>query len=259
MRREVGGGGARGQPVAAGLLGGGQPLPPGANYAELLLWTARLGQDGGGQDAYETDVPRAEFEAILDRAARHAGYTPRFSSHKAYASRDLVLEDADAGAGAAQHGAAGAGAAHQQPQQRVTRSRLLAAHEVPGAPLLAAVYERTRAPFSAWPCGGPLHAVRHVSRLELRAHARAKLVFEASRDCGGQGQGQGAAVTRRVFLELALDPGPGAGRGLAADLPDLRRCVENTVQHVLMGMRPWRKADRRGEQRERRAAERELL
>lgn len=211
MRRPTGGGGGGGwQPSAgAGLLDPPGGLPRGANLLELCVWTRQL-----GADAYDTDVPRAEFHALLQRAARHQGYTARQRTHVAYVVRDLALVEED---GAGRH-------------QRLERRRLLDASEVPGAKVLAQTFERSAPPFAAFPCGARPHDMRRVTRLELRAHARARLVFEASRD-----RDRGA-LTRRVFLEVDLDP-----RGLAADMADLRRTVENTVQHVFMGLRPWRK------------------
>lgn len=188
-----------------------EKLPPGANFAEVTLYVNKLG-DG----IYDTDVPRDTFYDIMRRAARHDGYSARYRQFKSYHARDMTFE---------------MGSDHKD--VRVIRRRLLSVHEIPGASLYACVYDSDRrAPMSSFSCGAKLHDVRHVRRLSLRAHRRAKLVFEVHRNDVGK-------VVRRVFLEIVLDDdgnggGGGGGASLASDMPDLRRTVENTVHLTIL-------------------------
>jgi hypothetical protein len=184
-------------------------LPAYANFAEVSLYTRRI-----GNGVYSVDVPRDLFTTIMERASRHAGYRAAHRQLKSYHSRDLVLEKCEGG---------------QHEDVRVVRKRVLSWHELPGAPLYAVMYERTRVPFSAFSCGAELQDTRYVRRLSLRVHGRAKLVFDAYANPGGK-------TVRRIYVEVSLDP-----NGLSADMPDLRRTVENTVQAVLMGVRPKHK------------------
>ena len=182
-------------------------LPAYANFAEVSLYTQRI-----GEGVYSINVSREDFSTVMERASRHAGYGPAHSQLKSYHFRDLVLEKFEG-----------------EHNIRVTRKRMLAWHELPGAPLYAVMYERNKVPLSAFSCGAEMHDTRYVRRLSLRIHGRAKLVFDAYVNPGGK-------TVRRIYLEVSLHP-----NGLTADMPDLRRTVENTVQAVLMGVRPKRK------------------
>ena len=194
---------------------------PGANAARITLWTRRL-----APGLYSADVPPESFRAALRRAARHRGYTARQSDLRVYVSGEHTLElptapeDRVAGAGRSR--------AHEA---RVTRTRVLSAHELPGAPLLACTLQRDALPFSRFPCGAPVHDARVTRRLSLRVHRRARLVFETHRSDGA------APLVRSVYIAIDLDPA-----GLAEDMDDLRRTVENTVHVVLLGARAIRRA-----------------
>ena len=182
-------------------------LPPGANFAEVMLYTRQL-----DEGVYDMDVPKDVFYAIMRRAARHDGYSAKHRQFKSYHSRDAVLE---------------IGSVHKD--VRVVRRRVLSMHEIPGAPLVACIYDcDRRAAFSSFSCGAKLHDVRHVRRLALRAHRRAMLVFEVHRNDVGK-------VVRRVFVEIALDE-DGKGQSLASEMPDLRRTVENTVHLTILSV-----------------------
>ena len=191
-----------------------EPMPPSANYAEVVLFTRRLEEEEegccSGAAAYVVDVPKTDFERMMERAARHAGYGASHRQFKSWHARDAVFENGG------------------PKDVRVVRKRALSVHELPGAPMLACVYEREVAPFSTFDVSSTMD-VRYVRRLELRVHRRARLVFETYTNAGG-------ARVRRVLMELALDD-KGGGASLRADMAELRRTVENTVQGVLMGVR----------------------
>ncbi len=209
-------------------------LPPGANHVRLQVigaaTRARGDESGsGGARVFCTDVSEAQFEAMLQRAARHPGYTPRRDRHKATLWRDLQMIDRGGG------------------DQTVSSRAVLGCSPLPGAPVVALISEDTPLPLAAFPCDALPHDVRDVSMVSLRVHAHARLVFAVHR---GLDHPQGAAV-RTVCLEVDLRPfvthhhGRQAGRraqSLAADMNDLARTVENTVQVVLMGAPPVRRA-----------------
>lgn len=183
-------------------------LPDAGNVVELCYWAAKHG-DG----VYDTALPRPVFDELMSRAAQHMGYSTGRGLIKlrAYHYRDLVLEDEDGA-------------------QRVIQKRLLSAQELPGAPVLACAFDRQRLPFSAFPCDSPLHDVRTVHRIALRIHARARLVFEHAVNTEG-------VSSHRVFIDVQLPRGDNRVCG-AGELDELKRTVENTVQHVFMGLAP---------------------
>lgn len=184
-----------------------------------------------GSSGYSTDVPAAHFQAMLRRAAMHAGYSVRHLDVVDYCARDVTLRMPagcleESPEHEHEHG-------HGHPHATVTRRRLTEARPLtdgaagPSAvALLARTYRLDRMPFCAFPCDAPLHAARRTRRLELRVHARARLAFETSAPlCGFSGR-----VVRRVRLEVDV------GGDVARDLADLRRTVENTVHVVLLGL-----------------------
>jgi hypothetical protein len=185
-------------------------LPHGANFAEVTLFCRRI-----GKGVYDTDVPKELFNDMMRRAARHDGYGVKHTQYKSYHTCDTVLE---------------VGASHKD--VRVVRRNLLSMHEIPGAPLIACLYDNDRhAAFSSFSCGEKLHDVRHVRRMSLRAHRRAWLVFEVHRNDVGK-------VVRRVLVEIMLDD-RGQGPSLASEMPEVRRTVENTVHlAILASMSP---------------------
>jgi hypothetical protein len=190
-------------------------LPRYANNAQVTVVAARL--DTG---AYDTNVPPETFRAALERAAKHPGYSARTMQFKAYhADGGLVLEKRHESQQPPGRGAAVA----------VTRRRPLSWHELPGAPMFAVMYERTKLPFAAFSCEASARRdARCVRRLSLRVHRRADLIFETY--VGGSSSS--SKVVRRIYLDINLQPD-----GLDADMPDLRRTVENTVHAVVMGVR----------------------
>jgi hypothetical protein len=100
-----------------------------------------------------------------------------------------------------------------------------------GTPLVVRTYHRETLPFCAFPCDAQLHDVRRVRRLELRVHARARLIFEASSSSST------TPPVRGVRLEVDV-----GGAWDEDDDDDLRRTVENTIQNVMLRMRPTHKA-----------------
>ena len=182
-------------------------LPAGVNFAEVTLFCRRI-----SEGVYDTDVPKDLFNEIMRRASRHDGYGVKHSQYKSYHTCNTILE---------------VGASHKD--VRVVRRHLLSMHEIPGAPLIACLYDNDfRAAFSSFSCGGKLHDVRHVRRLSLRAHKRARLVFEVHRNDVGK-------VVRRVLVEITLDDDHNHhGPSLASDMPELRRTVENTVHLTIL-------------------------
>jgi hypothetical protein len=182
-----------------------ESLPAGANYAEIT-WYAR--DMGGG--AYDVNIPEETFDRMMQRAAQHAGYSATSREFKSWHARDVVFENGGT------------------PRDvRTIRKRCLATHELPGAPMVICVYDRESLPFSSFTGCSTAACLdsRHVRRLALRVHRRTKLVFECYVNAAG-------TMVRRVFVELSLEP-----EGLASDLTDVRRTIENTVHGVLMGLR----------------------
>jgi hypothetical protein len=197
-----------------------------------------------GSSGYSTDVPAAHFHAMLRRAAMHAGYSARQLDVVEYCARDVTLRMPTGCLGCPgcpgcpgclneTSGATTHAHAHAHAHATVTRRRLSEAHPLtsggacpPGVALLARTYRIDHMPFCAFPCDAPLHSARRTRRLELRVHARARLVFETSAPlCGFSGR-----VVRRVRLEVDV------GGDVARDLSDLRRTVENTTHVVLLGL-----------------------
>ncbi|GAX85680.1 hypothetical protein CEUSTIGMA_g13094.t1 [Chlamydomonas eustigma] len=147
-----------------------------------------------------TGVDKAEFSELLERAARHPGYTASQEDLVEATWRDLRLVYPTRGAA------------------RLHRASLLSANLLPGAHLLVRKYRMDPLPFCEFPCDrdDEVHT-RRIRRLELRVHRRATLVFDVDPD----------DACRRVRIEIR--------RG-ECDEDDLRRTVENTVQVVLLGM-----------------------
>jgi hypothetical protein len=195
------------------------------NHARLQLFHARLGNDESQLappvKVYGVDIPEQAYMAALTRAARHLGYNSRELQYKATHVRDLVLEEMS-----------GMSGMNIQDPLRLVQERVHALHELPGAPVLVSLVQRTRLPFSMFPCGLPPHDVRYVRAISLRVHTRAHLVFQVHR---GEDHPAGTVV-RSIHLDVDLS---NERHALASEMPDLLRTVENTVQIVLMGARPW--------------------
>jgi hypothetical protein len=199
-------------------------------HAHIQLWSRRL-----GEGVYDMGLDEATFKSVMQRAAAR-GYHAEMRDSKTYHVRDIVLS-------------LGAG----QADALVQRSRLLEAHELPGAPLLATLLITDTLPFAAFPCGYPLHDARVTRALRLRVHPRASLVLAAQRSDGC------ATVVRGVHLEVALRNAshpstklpskPTATDNTTASnrTPDLRlrACVEAAVHYVLLGQPTTKKAGAR--------------
>ena len=204
-----------------------QPLPwflrpheSGANMVEVA-YASSFAQTGGGATTYVcTDVPKAEFDAMLARAAKHEGYKGRQRDVREFKVRDVAL--------AIQQ--------HERGAVGVERRSVCEVRKMDGTALVTRLYRREALPFSAFPCDAELHDVRRVRRLELRVHARARLVFEASKsELSATGE-----VVRGVRLEIDVGARTAAHQhnNNAEDWEDLRRTTENTIQNVLLGLRP---------------------
>jgi hypothetical protein len=148
---------------------------------------------------FDARVPQDQFDRMMLSAARHPGYGASADAFSEAAWRDLRLECRGDG------------------DVRVRRRAVTsAAHE---GGLLTVEYKEAAAPMDAWPCQLEPHADRRVTRLLLRMHARAHLVFETAGD------------VRQAYIEVQSPDD--------AD-PDLRRVVANTAQVVLMAAPPLR-------------------
>ena len=175
---------------------------PTVNRAELLLI-----MPGDEQRRVETQLSEAVFSALLDRASKHMGYGPSHHRFRSFHAADIEMEQP-------------ASAEHRV---RVRRKRLRSAFQLPGAPVRVHVLEVVPLPFTAFDnSASALHDVREVERLALRMHRRARLIFERHVNRAGM-------VVHRVFIDVDL-----GGAGLEADMPDLKRTVENTVQAIFV-------------------------
>jgi hypothetical protein len=183
---------------------------------------------------------------MLRRAAAHAGYTGRAHDHFEYKTRDVTLtvphskrevppsnREVPLSAASLREVPQGSAEPSEQPCT-VTRRRLLEHRPMiaegtntSSPSLLVRAYRTDRMPFCAFPCDAPLHSAVRRRRLELRVHARARLVF----DVGLSMFPAAPEPARRVRLEIDV-----AGALGGRDLDDLRRTVENTVHVVLLGM-----------------------
>ena len=227
-----------------------------ANVAEVTVVAEEdAGDCGSFLRRFALDVPRSEFEKMLERASRHRGYSGRQRDVHETVTRDTILQTWEDEGG--------------RQQARVVRRHLVEARTMDGTPLLVRTYRREALPFSAFPCDAPVQSRRRVRRLELRVHRRARLVFEVSAavSCADEtdpSSASGGACTHRVRLEVELTapPPPPRGGNMAvhdfrgssgnaedAELADLRRTVENTIQVVLMGMPPQGKGVQLGSSR----------
>jgi hypothetical protein len=208
------------------------------NHAEVTV-ARRCAGDSADARMYETDVPEAEFAAMLKRAAAHPGYSATaWHAYEVTSQGDVTLSYEQRGLSVVDE--------NQQPQQlekdrdkdrdaassplcvRVTRKQLVSALDAPPG-LLMRRYNRARLPVSEFPCEQPVLRARHVRRLTLRVHRLARLVFETEHSRNGPD-----TVSRSVRVEVDVG---GCGRG-ARMAEDLQRTVQNTVHVVLLGMRP---------------------
>ena len=206
----------------------------GANAAEVTVLKVAPAAGSGTTtlpDVYLTDVPEAEFDEMMRRAAAHAGYSPRASDVREMRTREFVLTHTH------MHTHTHNGDRHAS--VGVRRRTLLEARVLPGTPLLVRTYRRSPTlGLSAFPCDSPLHSVCRVRRLELRVHSNARLVFEVRQEEGGGGPercGDRRPVVRSVRLEADL---PSGGRKNESFDDDLRRTVENSIHVVMLGLPP---------------------
>jgi hypothetical protein len=123
-----------------------------------------------------------------------------------------------------------------------------------GPKLLFRSYRRVQLPYSSFPCDIVPDSIRRVRCLSLRVNPRTSLLFEvvqeedaddseptgplgtdgsAPRGADGSApRGAGGAVPfRRVRVEMDVQRG-------AVEDDDIRRTVQNTIQVVLLGMKP---------------------
>jgi hypothetical protein len=190
--------------ASASWLGLSSEATSNANFIVLSLWTSRIPGNCQRSAAYVLDIKKDEFYKLIERASKHRGYTARQTSVMRYHQGSTVLEKASTG------------------QMRVIQRKLLSWAELPGAPLLVTRYAHEDQPFSFYSCGGQCDAVTHSTRLALRVHRCAELVFEVTHD-------ERTGASRTVAMEIDLSFGVDA---------DMLRTVQNTVHIVLLGAHP---------------------
>jgi hypothetical protein len=117
-----------------------------------------------------------------------------------------------------------------------------------GPKLLFRSYRRVQLPYSSFPCDIVPDSIRRVRCLSLRVNPRTSLMFEVVQeedadDCepagprgtdgsaAPRGAAGGAVPFRRVRVEMDVQRG-------AVEDDDIRRTVQNTIQVVLLGMKP---------------------
>jgi hypothetical protein len=188
----------------------------GANWVRLTLWKQRIGE-ADRTAAYCTNVPEDEFYRYLHRASRHKGYSARQHRLAVYHQGPLVLERHLDPRPTEQQGIG-----QRAATLRTWRHSLVSWDELPGAPILACRYKRDEVPFSTFSCGQRPDSVCQVTRLRLRVHRRAELVFEVSVN-------EKMDVVRTVHIEVDVPP---------EQDDELLRTVENTAHIVLLGARP---------------------
>ena len=214
------------------------PLSGGATVVEISWATVMLHGGATGTTYLGTDVPEDDFASMLARAARHEGYKGNQRDVRETIAGDVRLAYED-------RGTAGILGAPSAAAVTCERRVLCEVREIPGTPLIVRTYRRDRMPSSAFPCDVKLdHAVRS-RRLELRAHARSRLVFDVTSKVTDEHGGDVGErrVVRSVRMEIDVEArgGRGGSRGsIGDDWEDLRRTTENTIQNVFLGMKPRR-------------------
>jgi hypothetical protein len=182
----------------------------GGDYVEVWAVRASKADAADGVMITWTDIAPDAYDAMLDRAARHAGYSVSSRDYLETRAHDMCLQQTQ----------------HQKPQQsgmRVWQRTLVRARIVTGLPIQIRTFQRCHRSLAAFPCDSPESAVTvKVRRLELRMHARARLVFETRTSAA-------SSCYRQAFIEIALVPGQ-------TTLPDdLMHTVENSVRVVFLG------------------------
>jgi hypothetical protein len=214
-----------------------QPLKGGATVVEIAWATVALAgatiapvggiqEQSSGTTYLSTDVPEADFTAMMQRAARHEGYKGRQRDLRETFSGDVTLSYC-----------ASAGGSSSPPSATCERRTLCDVAEIPGTPLIVRTYRRERLACTAYPCDAEPDATMRSRRFELRVHARSTLLFEVKEPYGASA---GANQTRAVRLEIDVEPRGGAKDRVDAEWDDLRRTTENTIQNVFLGMKPRR-------------------
>ena len=163
------------------------------------------------ENAFDIDVPVEVFDAMMKRASDHVGYVPGNEEvYTAYHARDTVFQCN----------------ANNAASSKVVRQRILSWRQLPGASVLACMYERRSIPFSEFSCSFDcMTDVRNVRRLALRVNAHTRLVFEQYVD-------QSRRIVRRVFVDISVSPKTMSDD----DFATMQRTVQNTVQAVFMAV-----------------------
>lgn len=181
----------------------------------LEVWAIRASKEDAadGVTITWTDIQSDAFDAMLDRAARHMGYSVSSRDYLETRSHDLCICQQQ-----------------QQQQMRVWQRTLVQARMVSGLPIQIRTFQRAQRSLAAFPCDSPESAVTvKVRRLELRMHARARLVFETRSSSNSSSSSSSIPFHRQAFIEIQLLPGQTA-------LPqDLMFTVENSVRVVFLG------------------------
>jgi hypothetical protein len=225
--------------TAPGAQGPGQ-VRGDADVAKFWWTSGPVSVDAADVRAYRTDVPASVFDAAMQRAAAHEGYAPTSAQYKAFTVRDVTCVD---------FGRGDASAAHSE--------RVMAADALPGTPILACLLRRTMLPIYAYPCDRTPDDVRYVRELSLRVHRFARLVFEAHTSSPATGSSSldgldgptrnddpESTSTRGMYVQVDVDKlrnelGRQRVPSERAQLTeDVARTVENTIQVVLLGVRP---------------------
>lgn len=185
------------------------------NYVDISVANVG-GSIGNGTDAqvFWLDVPKDAFDRMIERAAKHPGYTARSVDVHETRTRDATLSfEFENG---------------RPTRIRLTRSCLADASVLQGSSLLVRRYQRVPLQLPMFPHSVAPQSSYRARRVLLRIHRFARLVFE-SRISDNK---QGSQPQRRVRIEVELRPSM-----VERELVDLQRTVENTIQVVLLGCR----------------------
>ncbi len=181
------------------------------------IWAIRASKEDSAEGVIIawTDLDNDVYEAMLDRAARHHGYSVSSRDFLETRSRDLCMQQP----------------LNQQQQVRVTQRTLLRARNLPGLPLQIRTFARTQRTLASFPCDSPESVITvKVRRIELRMHANAKLVFETRSCSSAAAKG---SFMRRAFIEIQVPSSSSFGNKGVPE--DLMRTVDNSVRVVFMG------------------------
>ena len=199
-----------------------------------VVYSPEVWSDVSGRvKAYDADVPRELFDAMLERAARHKGYSASSQDLHVYRNDNATMEFVGSSSSSSSSGSSGSGSSSSSSGGRVWRSTLIGEREIPGTFLVERTFMRSAPlPLYMFSCAQHNGVYLKVRRIVLRVHKCARLIFEVASAPGAGEGGDAMAFSRRVRVEITGDQD--------SDSADIKRTVENTIQVVILGQQPKR-------------------